>query len=214
MRGQWRIVDHGLSVCHIRSPITNRALAGRHTDCVFTSMASAFRCVVVAAVAGLSLLSVQCASGGGGALADDGGTSDGSSAGCPKSEPSAGAACSLANGTVCRGYPYNAPGCMCCSGSPPSYVCTNGKWALQPGPLTPNAKPACPTLVPTEGAACDQCSALSCSYDCAHGNGYVSQAQCNGGAWHVSKSLIACEAPDASADVSVPDAPTDAPDAG
>jgi hypothetical protein len=72
----------------------------------------------------------------------------------------------------------------------------------------PNLAPGCPVNVPKAGDTCGTpCGGaqLSCNYDCAHGNGYVSTATCNGGLWEIRQSLMDCEAADAA---------TDAPDSG
>jgi hypothetical protein len=56
---------------------------------------------------------------------------------------------------------------------------------------------SCPAYAPADRESCTLgCgqSALTCTYDCAHGQGYNSFATCNGQAWSVSRSLTACPA--------------------
>ncbi len=122
---------------------------------------------------------------------------------CPTSPPTPGAPCALADGAECNNYPQATPGCACCGSTVVSYICSQGKWEERYSAASGGgASPAfiCPTDVPNNGDSCTpSCGGPSqqCNYDCAHGHGSVSSATCVNGAWHVSQSEIACEAPDA-----------------
>jgi hypothetical protein len=125
---------------------------------------------------------------------------------CPSTPPTPGAACGLADGTTCSNYPSAAAGCACCSGASPSYECTGGTWvafATGAGGGVPNVTAACPVTVPKQGDSCvAPCGGaqFSCSFDCAHGNGSVSTANCQNGSWQVLQSDIACEPDDGGTD--------------
>jgi hypothetical protein len=140
----------------------------------------------------------------------DGGVDEGGSdaavrnVACPNIEPTVGAACSLPAGITCGNYPLAAaPGCECCSSQSPNYNCSGGVWiAHAVATATPNIAAACPVTVPTQGEACGSpCGAsITCSFDCAHGNGSISSATCVAGIWQVRQSLAPCGAADAGED--------------
>jgi hypothetical protein len=72
-----------------------------------------------------------------------------------------------------------------------------GKDPLSSGNCTTTAT-ACPTDAPAEQSACTlgcNQTTLSCSFDCAHGQGYNTSATCDGQTWSVQRSLTACSAP-------------------
>jgi hypothetical protein len=138
--------------------------------------------------------------------------SDGSSSGggpatsCPSTPPTADGPCAAPAGTTCN-YATAAAGCECCpGGGSTEFQCTGGKWVELVSANAGNGAPAgvaCPETVPKQGDACGSpCggAVTTCNYDCAHGNGFVSTAKCQGGSWQVTQSEVACEIPDSGLD--------------
>lgn len=142
------------------------------------------------------------------------GTDGGNSAFCPSSPPGSGAPCS-AETTTCNYAGGGAPGCYCCGGGGGrTFVCSNGHWAEE-ATAAPGTGVGCPATVPADGTSCSPgCGGalLTCSFDCARGNGYNSSATCEqDGTWHVAVSATPC-ASDAGAGDDASDAAADARD--
>jgi hypothetical protein len=129
----------------------------------------------------------------GSGVGTDGGEADGGSGeggvtnppGCPPTPPAFNSACEV-SGTTCR---YGT-----CETTIAS--CEAGRWNMPSSPATP----ACPEIVPDNGAKCCSPSGTVCNYDCAHGKGANSTATCKDGAWSVAGFLSPCSAADAGAD--------------
>jgi hypothetical protein len=124
----------------------------------------------------------------------DGGEADGGAReggvinppGCPATAPAYNDPCAI-SGTSCR---YGDGQCAMTVAS-----CEAGRWNM---PSSPAPLP-CPEIVPDPGATCCAAAGTACSYDCAHGKGYNSTANCQNGKWSIFTSLSPCSAAEAGA---------------